>query len=68
MTTYTVQMHDGHSWDSFGIRLDPNRRVPVGCSPFSADTGSREEMEQLMEFANRVCGGTLRVAEVPADV
>jgi hypothetical protein len=61
MTTYTVQMHDGRSWDSVGIRLDPNKGVPVACSSFTADTGSREEMEQLKEFADRVCGGTLRV-------
>jgi hypothetical protein len=61
MITFTVQMHDGRSWDSFGIRLDPNKRVPVACSAFNADTGSREEMEELKEFADRVCGGTLRV-------
>jgi hypothetical protein len=66
MTTYTVQMHDSRSWDSFGIRLDPNKRVPVACSPSSANTGSREEMEKLKEFADRVCGGTLRV--VATDV
>jgi len=62
MTTYTVQMHDGRSWNSFGVRMDHNKRIPVACSPFSADTGSKEEMEQLKAFANRVCGGTLRVA------
>ena len=62
MTTYTVQMHDGRNWNSFGVRMDHNKRIPVACSPFSADTGSREEMEQLKAFANRVCGGTLRVA------
>jgi hypothetical protein len=61
MPTYTVQMHDGRTWDSFGIRLDPDKRIPVACHPDRAATGSREEMDRLREDAVRICGGTLRV-------
>jgi hypothetical protein len=64
MSTYTVQMHDGRTWDSFGIRLDPDKRIPVACHPDRAATGSRKEMVRLKEDAARICGGTLRVALV----
>lgn len=66
MTAYMVQMHDGRNWHHFGIRMDPNTRLPTGCSALLADTGSKSEMEDLKAFADRVCGGSLRVAKVPA--
>ena len=65
-TAYRVEAHDGNRW-SFGIRMDENKRIPVFCGLERADTGTKGEMEALMEAADRLCGGSLRVALVPAD-
>jgi hypothetical protein len=64
--TYRVEAHDGSCW-GFGIRFDASKRLPVFCSIDRAATGTRQEMRLLEEQAERLCGGTLRVAKVPAD-
>lgn len=65
-TTYRVEAHDGSRW-SFGIRMDTDRRVPVFCGLMFADHLTRAEALQLLDDANRLCGGTLRVASVRND-
>ncbi len=60
---YRVEVHDGSSY-AYGIRVDPNKRIPVFCGLMNADVGTRSEMMELMQTANRLCGGTLRVAPV----
>ena len=62
---YRVEAQDGKAW-SFGVRVDANKRIPVFCSLDLADTGAQSQMEELREWAQRVCGGTLRVAAVDA--
>ena len=64
-TTYRVEAHDGKRW-SFGV-ITAGSSVPKFCSVDRADTGTRAEMDALMDKAARLCGGTLRVARVPAN-
>jgi hypothetical protein len=64
-TTYRVEVHDGKHW-AFGVHIDRNKRIPVFCNLDFATTGSQAEMEQLLEQAQRICGGTLRVAAIDA--
>ena len=60
-TIYRVEAHDGNSW-GFGIRVNPNSRVPEFCALSDADRfETRAGAFQLGDTAARVCGGTLRV-------
>ncbi len=62
-TTYRVECHDGSRW-TLGVRLNPNR-LPEICRLTSADTfRTRADANALRALANRLCGGTLRVAVV----
>ena len=67
ITTYRVEAHDGKRW-SFGIRINPNSRIPEFCDIGAApEFDSRSEAMSLRDDAARLCGGSLRVARVPAD-
>jgi hypothetical protein len=62
--TYRVEAHDGNSW-GFGIRMNPNSRVPEFCSLSSADRfDTRAGAFELGDRASLVCGGTLRVVRL----
>jgi len=62
--TYRVEAHDGSSW-GFGIRMNPNSRLPEFCSLGDADRfGSRDDVFDLADAAARLCGGTLRVIQL----
>lgn len=59
---YRVEAQDSTAW-SFGVRMNPDKRVPEFCSLALADQfDTRYEAELLKEKAARLCGGTLRVA------
>jgi hypothetical protein len=65
ITAYRVEAHDGKRW-SFGIRINPNSRIPEFCDLDAApEFDSRAEAYRLRDEAARLCGGTLRVARVP---
>ena len=65
--TYRVEAHDGKHW-SFGIRFNPNSRIPEFCDLGAAlEFDSRAEAMSFCDDADRLCGGSLRVARVPAD-
>jgi len=62
MTSYRVEAHDGKNW-SFGIRMHPYTRIPVFCDLALADCFPTEaEATDFLATAQRLCGGTLRVA------
>jgi hypothetical protein len=62
--TYRVEAHDGNSW-GFGIRTNPNSRVPEFCALSDADRfGNRSDAFDLADAAARLCGGTLRVIQL----
>ena len=64
--TYRVEAHDGKRW-SFGIRVNPNSRMPEFCDLNAAlEFGSRARAMALRDEAARLCGGTLRVAILPS--
>jgi hypothetical protein len=64
ITAYRVEAHDGKRW-SFGIRINPNSRIPEFCDLDAApEFDSRAEAYRLRDEAARLCGGTLRVAKV----
>ena len=65
-TTYRVEAHDGKRW-GFGIRVNPNSRIPEFCGLAAAlEFDSRIEAMRLRDEAARLCGGTLRVARINA--
>jgi hypothetical protein len=65
--TYRVEAHDGNRW-SFGIRTNDNSNLPEFCSlTFAEHFLTRAEAMELRDHAARLCGGSLRVARVPAD-
>lgn len=66
MTPFRVEAHNGNGWN-FGLRIDADSRIPCFCRLPLADTGTRAEMEALKLKTSRLVGGTLRIAEVPAD-
>ena len=67
ITTYRVEAHDGKRW-SFGIRINPNSRMPEFCDLCAApEFDSRSEAMSLRDDAARLCGGTLRVTRVSAN-
>lgn len=60
-TSYRVEAHDGSSW-GFGIRMNPNSRVPEFCALSNADRfETRTGAFELGDRASALCGGTLRV-------
>lgn len=62
--TYRVEAHDGSRW-SFGVRMNNNTRVPQFCSLMFADHFTiRKKARRFLDDANRLCGGSLRVATV----
>jgi len=64
ITAYRVEAHDGKRW-SFGIRINPNSRIPEFCDLDAApELDSRAEAFRLRDEAARLCGGTLRDAKV----
>ena len=59
--SYRVEAHDGNSW-GFGIRVNPNSRVPEFCALSDADRFDiRDRAFELADRASFLCGGTLRV-------
>lgn len=64
MTEPLYRIQAAGSSDSFGIRMDSNKRVPVFCSLTEADVGTLAETQKLWHLATRLCGGTLTI--VPA--
>lgn len=59
--SYRAEAHDGSSW-GFGIRVNPNSRVPEFCALSDADSfETREGAFTLADRASALCGGTLRV-------
>ena len=65
--TYRVEAHDGKRW-SFGIRINPNSRIPEFCDLGAApEFDSRSEAMSLLDDADRLCGGSLRVVRVSAN-
>jgi hypothetical protein len=62
--TYRVEAHDGNSW-AFGVRVNPNSRVPEFCSLSSAESfDTRGDAFALLDLALIACGGTLRVVRL----
>jgi len=47
--------------DTFGVRLDTNKRVPVFCHITAADVGTLDDTRKLWHLAIRLCGGTLTI-------
>lgn len=60
---YRVEAHDGNTY-SFGIKIDPNKRIPIFCNLDVADLLPRSAAQQLMATAIQHCGGTLRLQKV----
>jgi hypothetical protein len=62
---YRVEALDADKRWSFGIRINPNSRIPEFCDLDAApEFDSRAEAFRLRDEAARLCGGTLRVAIV----
>ena len=64
---YRVEVHNGQTWAD-GIRFNKNTQVPEFCRLARADQfGDPRDALRFCQQAARICGGTLRVARVPAD-